>query len=240
MEEEAQAPPSREPAAKGMRMLKELKNLAPWQWDSRVGKHPPGAAALRDFSKVRREGMQLPFKKPDGCGVGFPRAHAGSGAPSGASCPPRTRTDRGVRLCAGVGAGRWERPEAASSGSAVSRGVGCVCDWVRPTKKTSAPATTGLFSPPPRWLFLVPTHHNPHLTRCYSSPMLPQIDSAFLNSEGHTMTRTAGAGEGSRVCVRAVGVCDARLAPVPAWGAACAWWRGPLKRGAGRGRPLLH
>ena len=39
------------------RMLKELKNLAPWQWDPRVTKHPPGAAALRDFQKVGRRSV---------------------------------------------------------------------------------------------------------------------------------------------------------------------------------------
>jgi hypothetical protein len=33
--------------------LKELKSLAPWQWDARVMKHPPGAASLRDFEEVR-------------------------------------------------------------------------------------------------------------------------------------------------------------------------------------------
>lgn len=35
------------------RALKELKSLAPWNWDSRVAKHPPGEKALRDFEKVR-------------------------------------------------------------------------------------------------------------------------------------------------------------------------------------------
>eukprot|EP00201_Polytomella_parva_P020385 CAMPEP_0175039320 /NCGR_PEP_ID=MMETSP0052_2-20121109/496_1 /TAXON_ID=51329 ORGANISM="Polytomella parva, Strain SAG 63-3" /NCGR_SAMPLE_ID=MMETSP0052_2 /ASSEMBLY_ACC=CAM_ASM_000194 /LENGTH=181 /DNA_ID=CAMNT_0016301115 /DNA_START=168 /DNA_END=710 /DNA_ORIENTATION=+ len=34
------------------RLLKELKSLSPWQWDSKVIKHPPGAASLRDFEKV--------------------------------------------------------------------------------------------------------------------------------------------------------------------------------------------
>lgn len=34
------------------RLLKELKSLAPWQWDARVGKHPAGPATLRDFEKV--------------------------------------------------------------------------------------------------------------------------------------------------------------------------------------------
>lgn len=43
------------------RMLKELKGLAPWQWDSRVTKHPPGAKALSDFEKVCVRQM-APFK----------------------------------------------------------------------------------------------------------------------------------------------------------------------------------
>eukprot|EP00798_Chlamydomonas_sp_ICE-L_P018543 gene18543-25050_t len=34
------------------RMLKELKSLAPWQWDSQVESHPPGAASLRDFERI--------------------------------------------------------------------------------------------------------------------------------------------------------------------------------------------
>jgi hypothetical protein len=34
-------------------MLKELRGLSPWTWDARVGKHPPGASALKDFERVR-------------------------------------------------------------------------------------------------------------------------------------------------------------------------------------------
>lgn len=32
--------------------LKELKNLAPWQWDSQTSKHPIGPGSLRDFEQV--------------------------------------------------------------------------------------------------------------------------------------------------------------------------------------------
>ena len=34
------------------RVSKELASLAPWAWDPLVGKHAPGASALRDFSEV--------------------------------------------------------------------------------------------------------------------------------------------------------------------------------------------
>ncbi|GFR42955.1 hypothetical protein Agub_g3846 [Astrephomene gubernaculifera] len=32
--------------------LKELKSLAPWNWDAQATKHPPGKAALQDFEKL--------------------------------------------------------------------------------------------------------------------------------------------------------------------------------------------
>lgn len=35
------------------RMLKELKSLSPWQWDTRVMKHPVGPGTLKDFEQVR-------------------------------------------------------------------------------------------------------------------------------------------------------------------------------------------
>ncbi|MEW5299600.1 MAG: hypothetical protein WDW36_002599 [Sanguina aurantia] len=34
------------------RLLKELRSLAPWQWDARVNLHPAGASSLRDFSLI--------------------------------------------------------------------------------------------------------------------------------------------------------------------------------------------
>ncbi|GFH19963.1 uncharacterized protein HaLaN_17004, partial [Haematococcus lacustris] len=34
------------------RMLKELRNLTPWQWDTRALQHPPGAKSLSAFEKI--------------------------------------------------------------------------------------------------------------------------------------------------------------------------------------------
>ncbi|KXZ52741.1 hypothetical protein GPECTOR_8g133 [Gonium pectorale] len=38
--------------------LKELKNLAPWNWDARASVHPPGKASLQDFEKIEASWRQ--------------------------------------------------------------------------------------------------------------------------------------------------------------------------------------
>ncbi len=41
-------------SAMSARMLKELKNLTPWQWDTRAGARPPGPKTLAQLEQVRR------------------------------------------------------------------------------------------------------------------------------------------------------------------------------------------
>lgn len=75
------------------RALKELRSLAPWNWDSRVAKHPPGEKALRDFEKVSYESA-YPEAECTGAPVEILTGQRPAGSKSARTPPAKRDQDR--------------------------------------------------------------------------------------------------------------------------------------------------